>query len=76
MASMDTTPASDDNRKATPSSRDDAPHGVDTLAALDPAEAPAAAEALAAELANDLEAVTTEPAAPSERDHTDGEEPS
>ena len=60
MALMDTTPAPADNAETSPPSTESSPDRLETLASLDPAEAPPEAEELAADLARDLEAVTTD----------------
>jgi hypothetical protein len=76
---MDDTHAKRDSDDAGPTTGT-GPPGVDltaaeALAALDPADAPEIAEALAAELADDLEAAGT-PAADPVRLAVDGEDPS
>lgn len=60
MALMNTTPGTEDNPETPAATGDEHGDRLEALAALDPAEAPVAAEALAAELAADLEGVSSD----------------
>jgi hypothetical protein len=67
MALMNTTPGTEDNPEAPAAAPSEHADRLDTLAALDPAEAPVEAEELAAELARDLEGVSPDGASPTGR---------
>lgn len=60
MALMNTTPGTEDNPETSAAIGDEHTDRLEALAALDPADAPADAESLAADLARELEGVSSD----------------